>query len=225
MKSLIVFPLQEELDLFLHHSRNDGLAWTTSRIGRLQVFKTGEPAITLAAGGTGKAQFALQTQHLLDSAPGWDLVICAGAAGALVDNVTIGDVVVATATIEHDYRNRFNERPLPRFEGYHAALQALGRIQPIGATYGIHLGPVASGDEDIMASDRRQQLYRQTGGLAAAWEGAGGARACAFSNTPYLELRGITDAADHAAASAFEDNLNLAMSHVADLLLFWLKQS
>ena len=72
--------------------------------------------LTIACGGTGKAQFALQTQHLLDTDAGWGLVICAGAAGALADEVIVGDVVVATATVEHDYQNKFNSRPIPRFK-------------------------------------------------------------------------------------------------------------
>src|SRR6266478_4000180 len=43
------------------------------------------------------------------------LVICAGAAGALVNGLSIGDVVVATETVEHDIRNKFGLPLLPRF--------------------------------------------------------------------------------------------------------------
>jgi adenosylhomocysteine nucleosidase len=225
MKALVVFPLQEELDFFLAHCRKRGLEWSPSQIGRLAVFKAKSLALTVARGGTGKAQFALQTQHLLDSELERQIVICAGAAGALVDGVTIGDVVVATVTVEHDYRNRFNVRPLPRFEGNPQALEALRQARPPGASFGIHFGPVASGDEDIMTTERRQQLHEDTGGLAAAWEGAGGARACAFSGTPFIEIRGVTDAANTRAAAAFEDNLEMAMGHVTDLIITWLERA
>jgi adenosylhomocysteine nucleosidase len=54
-----------------------------------------------------------------------------------------------------------------------------------------------------------------------AWEGAGGARACAFSQVPFVEIRGITDTADHNAASSFETNLALAMGNIAQLLVAW----
>lgn len=223
MGYLIVFPLQEELDFFLDHARRSGWSWTASRIGRLPVFQETALDLTLARGGTGKAQFALQTQHLLDNGSRWELVICAGAAGSLVEEIAIGDVVVATVTVEHDYRNRFTKRPSPSFEAHPPALEALRQIGQSGAVFSVHFGPVASGDEDIMAADRRRELHAQTGGLAAAWEGAGGARACRFSGVPYQEIRGVTDAADPGAAVAFEDNLQRAMGHIADLVLDWLQ--
>ena len=58
-----------------------------------------------------------------------------------------------------------------------------------------------------------------------AWEGAGGARACAFNGVPFIEVRGITDGADHAAATDFEANLTLALGHVAELVTRWLEQA
>ncbi len=220
--ALVVFPLQRELDFFLERGRQTGLAWTPAQIGRIPVHENRSLPLALARGGTGKAQYALQTQHLLDNGPGPEIVVCAGAAGGLIDEVTIGDLVVATVTVEHDYRNRFNLRPLPRFEGHHAALRQLRQVRPASARFEIHFGPLASGDEDIMTARRRQQLHEETGALAAAWEGAGGARACAFSGVPFVEIRGVTDGANEEAATAFEDNLETAMANLADLIIAWL---
>jgi len=225
MKTLVVCPLQEELAFFLARCGKKGLAWEEQQIGLLTVARIPDLDLTLAVGGTGKAQFALQTQHLIDAGPGWEIVICAGAAGAIVDKIAIGDVIVATVTVEHDYRNRFNERPLPSFQGYRKAVETLRALRANGLAHNIHFGPVASGDEDIVAAERRRQLHEQTGGLAAAWEGAGGARACVFSDVPFLEVRGVTDAADSGAAMDFEDNLEIAVGHIADLITAWLEQA
>lgn len=222
MRTLVVFPLPEELDFFLAHCRDRGLRVSRNQIGWLPVYQSGDLNLTLAEGGTGKAQFAVQTQHLLDAGSSWNLVICAGAGGALVNQLAIGDVVVATATVEHDYRNRFNQRPLPTFPAARPALDELRLIRPQGQSYRIHFGPVASGDEDIVDADRRRQLRDQTGALVAAWEGAGGARACAFAGIPFLEIRGVTDAADAGAPGDFEANLELAMVNIARLVMAWL---
>jgi adenosylhomocysteine nucleosidase len=54
-----------------------------------------------------------------------------------------------------------------------------------------------------------------------AWEGAGGARACKFSQVPFVEIRGVTDKADHSAPSDFESNLALAMNNIAALIIAW----
>jgi adenosylhomocysteine nucleosidase len=221
METLIIAPLQEELGFFLQECARHEFRAATSALGRLPVVRLPELCLTLACGGTGKAQFALQAQHLLDSSSGWQLVMCAGAAGALADDLAVGDVVVATATLEHDYQNKFNSRPLPRFEGASSAIAGLREASSSARSFKVHFGTIASGDEDVVDPVRRMTLRQRTNALAVAWEGAGGARACQFSRVPYLEMRGITDAADGSAASDFNRNLKVAMTNIATLVLHW----
>jgi adenosylhomocysteine nucleosidase len=219
--TLIVTPLQKELDFFLSSCARQGLRAENYAIGRLPVARLPALGLTLARGGGGKVQFAVQTQHLLDAHPGWELVICAGAAGGLADELATGDVVVATTTIEHDYSNKFSQRPRPRFDGAPGAIASLRQAASALDAFQVHFGAVASGDEDVVNDERRQALRQLTGALAVAWEGAGGARACAFSNVPYVEMRGVTDAANHDAPADFEANLEVAMGNIATLVLRW----
>jgi len=72
--------------------------------------------------------------------------------------------------------------------------------------------------------ERGRELREVTGALVAAWEGAGGAKACQFSKTPFLEIRGVTDTADHNAATDFKANLETAMGHIAALITTWLQR-
>ena len=55
-------------------------------------------------GGHGKTQFAVQAQYLIGAFQSVELVICAGAAGSLAPQLSVGDAVVGTATVEHDSR-------------------------------------------------------------------------------------------------------------------------
>ena len=162
---------------------------------------------------------------MLDTRNNWDLVVCAGAAGALADEVSVGDVVVATTTVEHDYNNKFNERALPKFDGARTAISDLKSVPHSTDPFSVHFGPIASGDEDVVETKRRKMLHESTGAFAVAWEGAGGAKACAFSGIPYVEIRGVTDTADHNAASDFEDNLGVAMSNLATLITSWVSHA
>ncbi|MFL5803310.1 MAG: acyltransferase [Roseiflexaceae bacterium] len=203
MNILIVTPLQKELEFFLEACLRRGWHAEHTALGRLPIVRLPDLGVTLARGGAGKAQFAVHTQHLLDQRADWELVVCAGAAGALAEGVAVGDVVVATTTVEHDYRNRFTVRPPPRFEGAAVALAELRCAAPVGAAFKVHIGAVASGDEDVIEDERRHAIFAATGALAVAWEGAGGARACAFSGVPYLEL---------------------AMGNVAELIVAWIEQ-
>lgn len=222
MSKLIITPMREELDFLLQGCTKAGFQAESATVGRLPVVRLPNLGVTLARGGLGKVQFAVQTQHLLDTCSNWDLIICAGAAGALVEEVSVGDVVVATTTVEHDYNNKFNKRPLPKFDGAGAAIADLKSVSQSVNAFGVHFGPIASGDEDVVETKRKRALHESTGALAVAWEGIGGAKACAFSGVPFVEIRAVTDTADHNAASDFEQNLEIAMSNLAALITAWI---
>jgi adenosylhomocysteine nucleosidase len=225
MQILVVTPVQKEHDFFRQGCIEQGLHAETATLGKLAVARFPELGITLGAGGLGKTQFAVQTQHLIDTGPGWDLVICAGAAGALDDGLTIGDVVIATETVEHDIRNRFGKPLLPRFKSAKAIVASFRKKLPRSSTMRVHFGPVASGDEDVIDPERRREIQSRTGALVVAWEGAGGARACQFSGVPYVEIRGVTDSASSTAAADFAVNLENVMRNVAILIVSWARQT
>ena len=167
--------------------------------------------LALAQGGFGKAQFAATTQHLLDHLREVDLVVCAGVAGALTESVRLGDVVIGTATLEHDFHSVILGGAPPRFEGSATHLAELGRVADLAEGFRVHFAPIASGDEGIVDARRRAEVHARTEALAVAYEGAGGARAAAFSQVPYLEVRGISDMANDDFLEHFEANLPRAM--------------
>jgi adenosylhomocysteine nucleosidase len=220
---LIVTPLQEEYSDLYHSLSALDLKSYTERIGKLDVHCFPEINVTLARGGHGKTQFGIQTQHLLDHAK-FDLVICAGAAGALAPEVRVGDVIIATFTLEHDYNNKFSERPKPRFAGDANSIEQIKARDLSDANFKVHFGIMAGGDEDVIDVTRGAELRELHDALAVAWEGVGGARASAFSNVPYLEIRGATDTANHEAPVVFYINLKIVMQNIAYLLYQWLKK-
>lgn len=178
----------------------------------------GREDILLAVGGHGKVQFALTTLHLIQKhSP--QLVICAGACGALAPWLKVADVIAATTTIEHDYKLRFVERPLPAFDGEGRVLEKL-KTRTSWRNFKLHLGPIASGDEDVVDACIAANLHARTGALAVAWEGAGGARASRFAKVPYLELRAVTDIANEHSARNFAKSIGEAMMNLGQVLNF-----
>jgi nucleoside phosphorylase len=221
MTILFVTPLQSELDFFTQELRERGYRSTAMQIGRIAAQRFGGLDLLVARGGHGKTQFGVQTQHLLDNASELEALVCIGAAGALDDDLSVGDLVCATETVEHDYTERFTRHPLPRFAGDAGLLVAARQLPLQSLAFGVHFGIVASGDEDVIELERAAALRQATEACAVAWEGAGGARACAFSGVPFLELRGITDTADHNAPADFKTNLRIAMASAAALVALW----
>lgn len=221
MSIFIIIPTQKEYDFLLKNFTAHQYQQEHSSIGKLPIVRFPDLDIVVSRGGLGKVQFAIQTQHLLNALPDCELAVCAGAAGALVDDLVAGDIVVATETVEHDILNRFGPPRLPKFGGAQAALSQLETILPVSDLFQVYFGPIASGDEDVIDSKRKEAIQRLTGGLAVAWEGAGGARACQFNETPFLEIRGISDGANSSAAADFKMNLEGVMKNIASLIICW----
>jgi len=177
----------------------------------------------VAPGGHGKTQFAVQAQYLIGQFPSSELVICAGAAGSLSSQLSVGDVVVGTETVEHDYRLLFASRPLPRFPGHGSSIDSLRRSAQGVSSFRVAFDVIASGDEDVVASERAKAIRDQTGAICVAWEGSGAARAALFNDIGSLEIRGVTDAADKEAPQRFDANLPIAMANLANLLRLWME--
>jgi len=219
---LVVAPLKIEADAFCRRLAARGLPSNPAQIGSLTCSVIAPLDMVVGVGGVGKAQFSVQAQHLLDHCRDATLLVCIGGAGQLSPEVSVGDVIVGTRTSEHDYRERFHPRPVPSYQSDAAALTAL---EHAAAThefdFRIRFGPIASGDEDIVDTVRRDQLHAETEALCVAWEGSGAARAARFNRVGFVEVRVITDAADEGAATAFHANLDRVMPHVADLLSAW----
>jgi adenosylhomocysteine nucleosidase len=174
-------------------------------------------------GGHGKAQFAVQAQYLIGQFPAAQLLICAGAAGSLAPELSVGDVVVGTESVEHDYRLLFATRPLPRFPGHGPSIDALRRSAQGISGFHVAFDVIASGDEDVVTSQRAQSIRDQTGAVCVAWEGSGAARAALFNGIGSLEIRAVTDAADKEAPQRFDANLPVAMANLGSLLRLWLE--
>jgi adenosylhomocysteine nucleosidase len=224
LKSLIVLPIQQELDFFLQACAGQGQAAEAGQVGRMPVTCLPGLGITLARGGLGKTQFAVLTQYLIDHAPDWDAVLCVGAAGALDDTLAVGDVVVGTETVEYDIHNKFGKPLVPRFSGNSGLLNQFRNLAQVDDSFRIHFGAIASGDEDVVGVERRKQVRELTNALANAWEGAGGARACQLSDAPFVEIRGISDGANEAAPLDFAANLPGTMRNLATVITRWAGQ-
>ncbi len=215
-------PQAKELEPLLGTLAAAGYRAKGLTLGRLDCHCFDELGLLVAVGGHGKTQLAVQTQHLIEQRPTARSVICAGAAGSLDGQLRLGDVVVGTATVEHDYKIRFVERPSPRHDADPALLDEFRlAARHMSGESRVIFGTIASGDEDVIDPVRARELQAETGAACVAWEGAGAARAARFNGLRFLELRAITDAADHAAASDFETNLARSMPNLGHLLLCW----
>ncbi len=222
-KTLIVTPLKKELSALTEYLISEGHMMeeldgkTTSAWFR-------DFALVVSVAGHGKAQFAATTQYLIDSCGPFGLVIAAGAAGALDGSLLPGDVVIATDTVEHDFKMRFHgDSPAPRHPCSSEARVSIEHAHPKSSSFRLHIGAIASGDEDVVDAERAKELHKQTDALCVAWEGAGGAKASQFNGIPFIEIRAVTDAADGEAPDSYRIHLADAVKNIGRVLLPWFR--
>ena len=222
MTILIAAPIPQEYEALTATLSDMGLNGVERAVGRLSAMRY-DGGLLVAQGGLGKAQFAAQTQHIIShleiESPGeLRALVCAGTCGRLDKSLSVGDVVVATQTIEHDFNRGMAliEMPLPSFDGDAALIATLREIaEREDLPCKLQFGGVASGDEGIASEKRIRELQESTGALVVAWEGAGGARAAQLSGVPYLEIRAISDGAGEDAMQEFWSNIPIAMNSIA----------
>lgn len=167
-------------------------------------------------GALGKVDCALRAYQALTEWPEAQGLLCVGSAGALRTELSPGQIVIATETIEHDFYSKVFPSPPPRFPADPKLLEIFR--SGLAGEKGVSFAPIASGDEDVVDRERAETIAAQTGAWAVAWEGAGCARACRMMKKPFLEIRVVTDGADPRVAEDFHGNVQESMARMAGIL-------
>jgi adenosylhomocysteine nucleosidase len=249
----IVSAMHKELHALLALLQPDHAdAPTRSIAGRL--FHLGaihDQPVVLVLSGIGKVSAATTATLLIHEFDARALVFT-GVAGGLGCGVRVGDIVIATQTLQHD----MDASPLfPRFEvpltgrsrfdadaslsaGLAAAagrcmLAAEHAIGPAHlaefgiATPRVHQGLVVSGDRFVAtAAESRALVAALPDALAVEMEGAALAQVCADFDRPFAVLRTISDRADDSAHGDFTRFIaEVASVYTRAVVQDWLAQS
>ncbi len=183
----------------------------------------------LSVCGPGKVNAALCAQAMiLHFHP--DCLLNLGVAGSGESGVCIGDMVAATAAVQHD----MDTSPLGDPVGYvsmvgvtefpcdpaltERLVRAAGRIEGVR----VHRGIVATGDQFIHDAAQRGRIHDLFGAKAVEMEGAAVAHACLMNGVPCGILRSISDNADGGSDMDYPTFRDLAAAHsqrVVEILL------
>lgn len=192
-----------------------GIDFYTGRIGR--------QVVVLAKCGVGKVNAAITALLLIDRfSP--SAVLFTGIAGALDDQVKVGDIVVSEALAFHDY-GAFLEAGFTPKPTYHKnsrlrnplylpadttllrkTRQMAGRIDfraAKGRLPRVWYGNILTGDAFIASQDKKEQIRAHFDALAVEMEGAALAQVCRHVGIPFLVVRSISDTADNQAPADF----------------------
>lgn len=132
-------------------------------------------------------------------------IINTGVAGSLDNQIDIGDIVVSTDAVQHDFDTEpigFQKGEIP-YTGLYAfpadeALRASAVAAVKESASDIHVfeGRVCSGDQFISTKEQKETIISNFGGMCCEMEGAAIAQACYLNSTPYVVIRAISDKPD-----------------------------
>ncbi len=130
----------------------------------------------LAHGGHGETQFATQTQYLVDPFPSVERSSAPARRALSTRHSRSATWWSGRATVKHDFRLLFAMRPLPRFARDASAIDGLRRAAREAIGFNVVFDVIASGDEDVVSTERAAAIRAQTGAACVAWKGSGAAR-------------------------------------------------
>ena len=169
--------------------------------------------------GVGKVNAAMCALMLIEKYKP-NLVLNSGVAGSLSPIVGIGDIVVATKSVEHDMNGTalgdkqgeitFPDGNMMFFECDKQASTLLASICKEIPDTKVAQGIIASGD--IFVSDRKQRfkINDHFGALAYEMEGAAIGHVCVTCEVPYGIIRAISDDLDENKGMDFVKFCELA---------------
>lgn len=174
-------------------------------------FFTGEledvPAVVVVC-GVGKVNAALCVQVLCDCF-GVTHIVNTGVAGSLNADLDIGDLVISTEAIYHDFDchainpsyvvGQVPGLSVRAFPADHALCKVTYAAATEIGDCNVKMGIIASGDQFVSSVEKKQQIVADTGALCTEMEGAAIAHASWKNNTPFVVIRAISDKADDSA--------------------------
>lgn len=151
--------------------------------------------------GVGKVNAALCTEAMImEFSP--ELIINTGIAGSLSDKLSILDVAVARAVVQHDFDISFfgyetGEIPglgieIPSDGAISRAVEGIVKGMGVKCEYGV----IVSGDQFICDEDIKSSLSSRFSAVACEMEGASIGHVCHVNRVPFAVIRAISDSAD-----------------------------
>ena len=193
-------------------------------IYNLKIFKgeINNKKYILVRSGVGKVNAARTTQILIDK---FDIqyIVNLGSAGALNDSLNIGDIVIGTKLIQHD----FDVTAFGREKGYipetgkefRSDENIIKKCESIKiSNIRIVKGGITSGDIFCTDIKMKETIRKEFKSDCIEMEGAAIAQVCYLSEVPFIVIRSISDKPNGNNELDFNKYLEFASKNCAEFI-------
>lgn len=187
--------------------------------------------VVLVEGGIGKVNSSVCTTILIEKF-NVEKVIFTGVAGGIGKNIEVGDIVISSDLVQHDFDlTAFGRKvgDIPRMEigtlkgdetlinlAKESALNIFDKNQ-------VRVGRILSGDQFINNVEKLKYLEETFSAEAVEMEGASVAQVCYLFKTPFVIIRAISDKAGSDAEIDFKSFIELAAKNSKKIVINMLK--
>lgn len=176
--------------------------------------------------GVGKVNAARTTQMMIDNFA-LEYIVNLGSAGAINNNLKIGDVVIGKHVVQHD----FDITAFGHSKGYITGVgnqvvcdrDLVDEFENVIKSlpermYQIKIGVVATGDIFCTEIAMKNKIRAKFNADIVDMECGAIAQVCYLSNMPFMVVRSISDTPNGDNATTFDENLKLASKRSANLM-------
>ena len=173
----------------------------------------GKKDVVIVKCGMGKVNAGICANTLINDF-GCTRIINTGVAGSLDNQIDIGDFVVSTDAVQHDFDVEaigFKKGEIP-YTGLYAfpadetmRAAAVKAVKDTSPDNHVFEGRVCSGDQFITTKEQKEKIISNFGGMCCEMEGAAIAQTCYLKKTPFVVIRAISDKPDETEIVEYKD--------------------
>lgn len=193
----------------------------------------GGTEVVIVKCGVGKVNAGTCAQ-LVISTFGAKKVINTGVAGSLDASIDIGDIVVSTDAVQHDFDLSPVGYEKGQLDGMESASfpadedmrkNAVNAAKECAPEITVFEGRVCTGDQFIASDAQKKAITDEFGGLCCEMEGGAIAQICCQNNIPFVIVRAISDKADGSAEMSYAEFEHEAAMRCASIVRYMIMAS
>ena len=184
--------------------------------------------VVLVRSGIGKVNAAICAQILISNFQ-VSAIINTGVAGAVHDDLSVGDIVVSSDVIEHDFDvtgfGGYKLGQIPRMDEYIFQADktiveiAMNASKKENKNHKTVVGRILSGDVFVASREKKDLLWREFQGYCTEMEGAAIGHTCHLNQVPFVIIRAMSDKADGSAHVNFNEFVHHAANHSSEIVI------
>ena len=225
MKTIgIIFAMNEELSALKKYLSLQKV----NKIYELTFYETelNNKRIILVESGVGKVNAARTTQILIDNYHP-NVVYNIGVAGGVDNSLEVGDIVVSTSLVQHDFDITAFNHPKGYISNIGQFIESdIELIKKLEKTityldnkdFNITIGTIATGDIFCTDINMKNKIRTKFNAEAIEMEGAAIAQVCKLDNIPFVIIRSISDKPNGKNEITFDEFLKKASKRCAYII-------